>query len=282
MRETSSGRLLVEIQSVNRKHLEISLQLPPSFARFEGEIRKQIAEKMQRGHVTVRVQKVLASESVQELLPSVELLLLLKERWQKIAIALGESAETIDLPFLMLHVPEELRSRSEEEPDGEELHEVVAVALSHWMQMRQEEGGALLVDVEERLIRLQEQIHIVAQEIPGALDVAREQWRKKLLELFAPGAVVEERILKEVALCAERVDISEELVRLDSHLQQFTRSMRAGMKVTSGKKLEFVLQEMGREVNTMGAKSAALVIIRATLEMKGELEKIREQLQNIE
>lgn len=282
--DTVSGHISIEIQSINRKHLEIVFYLPSSISSFEGEIRRRIAEEIQRGYVTVRMRHTPHSHSMSGLVPSLSLLKALKVEWQHLASELGESPTSITLPFLMTQFPAVLRHEPSMAISFEDVQTILLPALAAWKGMRREEGKALALDISQRLERVQQHARSLVGAIPHMIEQVRKKWRDKLQELFSSLGDIEERVYKEVALCAERADIAEELVRLQSHLQQFlsTLAEKASDAAACGKKLEFLLQEMHREVNTMSSKSSDLDMIRTLLDMKGELERVREQLQNVE
>lgn len=263
----SMGQLVVEIQSVNRKYLEVTLFLPKEWSRFESEVRKWIGEAISRGQVVVRV-TLLPNERGQ-ILPDVKALKALKKGWEKIAQETGLSTQSIDLPFLLQYLP--LQGVGEEGLTG--LKEAVKGALKSLMQMRMAEGKELQRDLKARLKELGRMIEEVAKLTPHAT----QKMKQKLLEKM--GEAVEERLLREVALFAEKVDITEEITRFRSHLSQFEAFLKES---DMGRKMDFLLQEMGREVNTIGSKSMEAKISHLVVDMKSALEKMREQVQNIE
>ncbi len=265
--EASLGRLIIEIQSVNRKYLEVFVSLPKEMGRFEVAVRKWVGEAVSRGQVSARVFLI---PNEKGLIPDIKLLKTLKKKWDQIAKALG--TEKVDLPFLMQYLP----ALQEEAVRDDALEQGVRKALQELVKMKKAEGKALAKDLDGRLKELERLIRAVEKEAPTATKKMREKLLEKIEEVYKGG---EERLLREVALFAEKVDISEEIVRFQSHLDQFHTLLRAD---SVGRKMDFLIQEMGREVNTIGSKSMEAKISHLVVALKSELEKMREQVQNIE
>jgi uncharacterized protein (TIGR00255 family) len=159
------------------------------------------------------------------------------------------------------------------------LQKGVEEALQGLVKMKQSEGKALKKDLEGRLQGLGKWVAQVEAHTPDATKRMREKLKERMREVLEPGAELDERLLREVALFAERVDVTEEITRLRSHVSQFKELLsQEGI----GRKMDFLIQEMGREVNTIGSKSMEAKIAHLVVEMKSELEKMREQIQNIE
>lgn len=278
------GRFVVEIHSVNRKMLDMSLYLPKDLLRFDIELRKRLSQSLERGQVTLRLTvqsdgiagKLFSSYSIQ--------LKGLKEGWEKLARELGyDPAKMIDLPFLVSQLQTMPPSETKEEEEGikEALKEVIEAALDDLMQMKETEGKTLALDIQKRLKIIEENIAVVELK----KDEPLLRYRKKLIERLKDvghlHGEAEERIAREVALLAEKMDITEELVRLHAHIEQFRIHLSSHEKAV-GRTLDFLTQEMHREINTLGSKSTDSDISIYVVKMKGELDKIREQVQNIE
>lgn len=274
------GRFIVEMQSLNRKFFEVNAYLPKELSRFENEIRKWVAEKISRGQITVRVQWLPSREALSHFLPDVETLKSLKSAWENLAELLGMDAKSIDLPFLISSVPPMQKNELLKEEDLPLLKKCVEEALLSLSSMKNEEGKALTKDVSERINTLQKIVAAIEILAPDATEKMRQKLQEKMTSLFLDDQTLDDRIMKEVAFFAEKVDISEEITRLKSHFGQFEECL--GAKGSIGRKMEFVLQEMSRETNTIGSKSADAKISSLVVEMKSEIEKIREQIQNIE
>lgn len=277
-----SGKLVVEIQSVNRKHLDISLFIPREFSQLELNVRKLIQEHISRGQVIVRINWVPNEESLEKQLPDPKALKVLKARWGKIAKTAGLDVKAIDLPFLLLHMPHSQNVELIDDKDLRALEATVRKAVDDLIQMKQKEGAALVKDLKKRLSVLNSHLELVEKLLPQAIFETRERLQDKMRALVSQTKIdLEDRILREVISYADRLDISEEITRLKSHFAQFKQMLEIKEGVV-GRKMDFLIQEMGREVNTIGSKSEEVKIAHLVVEMKSELEKIREQVQNIE
>jgi uncharacterized protein (TIGR00255 family) len=273
------GKLIVEIQSVNRKYLEIFVSLPKELGRFENEMRKWVGEALSRGQVSLRLFLLPNAANIEELLPDVKMLKSWKKGWEKIAREVGVDPKGIDLPFLMQHFPVLSQQEKARDEDLPRLRKCVEEALEALVEMKKAEGKALAKDLSARLKQLERMVSAVEKLAPDTTGRMRQKLFEKMEEVLKPAGDVEERLLREVALFAERVDISEEITRFHSHLAQF-KELLSGTVV--GRKMDFLIQEMGREVNTIGSKSMEAKISHLVVELKSELEKMREQIQNIE
>ncbi len=281
---TSFGRLTVEVQAVNRKHLEITLSLPKELSPFELEVRRWIADRIFRGQVSVRISAVFDKETPLHVVANIPLARKLKEAWDQIAVAVGVDGQSAFHLEMLARETELLRYEADSK--GEEAYRIPLrnafdAALDQFMQMRIYEGEALHKDIAQRLGSLKQ---CVDRVVPRATQ-ATEKYREKLiarLEAFLPGSGEnEERLLREICLYAERIDVAEEVIRCYSHLEQFHIQLSSGAG-NIGKSLEFLLQELLREANTIGSKSTDTMVTYTVVEMKSLLEQIREQLQNVE
>ncbi len=275
------GRLIVEIQAVNRKYLEVFVSMPKEFGRFEHDVRKWIGDAVSRGQISVRIHLVPNAEAIEELLPDAEILLRLKYGWEKISQRLGFDPKAIDLPFLVQQMPMQSKIDLASDEDLPVLHRVIDEALQGLLKTKKVEGKALADDLGKRLKELDRMIDDVEEIAPDATEKMRKKLSERMSEILQPGAETDDRLMREIALFAERVDISEEITRLRSHLVQF-RELLSSKAAVVGRKMDFLVQEIGREINTIGSKSMEAKISHLVVEMKSELEKMREQIQNIE
>ncbi len=281
--EAPFGRLVAEIQSVNRKYLEMFISLPKEFNRFDPEIRKWVSESISRGQVSIRLFLTPSEEVLNQLMPDPALLKRMKKAWVKLAKVCGTSEKEIGLPFLLQHLPPlsqgELEGREEEQLAV--LKKCIQEALQGVVSMKRREGQSLSIDIGQRLIELERMLRSVEKLAPDSIAKQRQKLQERIREVLAPGAELDERILREVAFFAEKVDIAEEITRFHSHIGQF-REILQSKNGPVGRKLDFLVQEIGREINTIGSKSADAAISRLIVEGKSELEKVREQIQNVE
>ena len=279
--KASCGRLIAEIQAVNRKHFEVQVHLPKELSRFENELRKQVSEAVLRGHVALRIQFLPSGDAMHHLLPDAASLQSLKKAFEKLAKELKLDPKAIDLPFLMQHMPAMQKTDLFDDKEAACLRACVDKAIKAMLVMKEKEGKALVLDIASRLKTMRGKVASIEKLAPEASGRMRQKLQEKLRDLFGASKEIDERILREVALFAEKVDIAEEVTRLHSHFAQFEEVLR-GKEKAVGKKMEFIVQEMGREINTIGSKSAEAKISTLVVDIKSELEKIREQIQNIE
>lgn len=277
------GKLVVEIHSVNRKMRDVQVYLPRDFLRFDIDVRKWIASEIERGQITVRVS--LLEEGDNKKLSEAHLAQLksLKNQWEQVATALHfDPKQCVDLHFLVGQMHAEVLGELEEDTCRSALQRVVHAALDELMQMKWVEGRALTADIHKRLKEIEDRLHAIEQRREEPCERYRKKMTERLEELLGQITPdLEERIAREVVLLAERMDITEELVRLNAHLMQFRNHLASADKAV-GRTLEFLVQEMLREVNTIGSKSLDIEISAAVVAIKSELEKVREQIQNIE
>ncbi len=283
--KTKSGLLEIEIGSVNRKHFECLLFLPREWLSLEIAAKKEIGKHIFRGQVIVRSTFYPSVEALENGLPEISLLKSLKSGWEKRAEALGYGKESVDLSFLASQLKLVSKNtetigmkngRTDSGIEKENFFKVLNQALKKMLLMKEKEGMLLQKDIFGRLSKVQKMLVQIEKKAQNSTD----KYAEKLKERLAKLKFEDERVFKEIALFAEKVDITEELVRLESHLKQFAALKNE--KEAIGRKMDFLLQEMGREVNTIASKASDVTISSAVVNIKGELEKIREQVQNIE
>ena len=281
---SSLGRFVMEIHSVNRKMLDMSIYLPKDLLWFDIEVRKTLGQALERGQVTLRLTLQSEGVVVKDLSSYAIQLKNLKEGWEKISSELGfDAKEEVNLSFLVtqLQMVPVAVSKEEEVIIETLLHQLVSTALQDLMQMKETEGKALSFDIQKRLKIIEENL--------AALEVKKEKpfihYRQKLIdklkELGSLNIEAEERISRELVLLADKMDVTEELVRLRAHIEHFHHHLSSEKK-TIGRTLDFLTQEMHREINTLGSKSSDSEISLCVVKCKSELDKIREQVQNIE
>ncbi len=280
------GRITVDIQSVNRRFLEMNVSLPKLFSRFEMEIRKTVTALVGRGMVNVSVAYKSESKQALTVTPNLPLAHALKEAWEKLARELRLNDA---LPLALLAQEQELFIYDEEIKEEalfqKALSAAVDSALKALLQMKRDEGKVLEQDLRKRKELLEEEIGKIEAVSEGATEKFRQKLVARLEELFPARGENEERVLREVAVFAEKVDITEEITRFKSHLAQLDQTIDKPMAQTTdsrGKLIDFLLQELLREINTIGSKSSDLTVSQRVVKIKSELEKIREQVQNIE
>lgn len=272
--EVEGQKWTVEIHSVNRKTLDLNLYLPRELLFLDVEIRKLIQESLQRGQVNVRV--TLEKERQSAALP---LMKKMKSGWEKTAKELGYAKETITLPFLLAQIDQTSSGEMGTKVQNE-LKKAVSNALTCLVKMKEVEGKALAADLLKRIKTLKDNVQTMEKLGTKAPEIYREKLLLRLKEILEE-PLEDERILREVALFAEKADITEEITRLKSHLSQFADLLKSKGE-SIGRTLDFLIQEILREINTVSSKSAELSLTQVAISSKAELEKIREQVQNIE
>lgn len=271
--------IVIDIQSVNRKHFDVQFKMSQECLPFEPALRQILSDQIARGQITVVLQVIfLTSYPAKVHVNSVY-----AKSLHQAAILLAKEigAPEIMPSELVLQLMKErnVLQITYEQDDAEELQkrleETLRVACKELTSRKELEGKLILQEFQKRLTTLEE----IRQKITERAMIAPEKYKKRLQELlkeFTQGVQdQEDRIAKECALMAEKIDISEELSRLGFHIAHFR-------EVQEGKVLEFILQEMQREVNTIGSKSQDAQISRSVIEAKSEIEKMREQVQNVE
>lgn len=280
-RSVQGWRIRMDMRSVNHRFREISVRMPREWLHLEEPLKKRVENKVKRGRIDVFV-TIERDPSAGGLL---ELDWALIEGYIEAA---GQIAERTGLKGLgsvseLLGVPGLVRMNEPEPDEGAQAAMMACAdeALDQLAAMRLAEGENLKADLVQRIHTI-EQLHREMEALyPQSLDQYRAKLRERIAELLGDaGAFDEQRFAMEVAVMAERTNIDEELTRLRSHLDQFRNALESDEPV--GRKLDFLIQEMNREVNTIGAKSTDNRLIQQVVDVKAELEKIREQVQNIE
>ncbi|MGF1449309.1 MAG: YicC/YloC family endoribonuclease [Opitutales bacterium] len=270
----------VEVSSVNRRNLEVALTVPREWQALEKRVTEQARERFVRGKISVAIRVDRDNDSAGLSWDDAELTRTLER--------LKQTAHTLGLPFepdvdaLIRLVLSQAGGTDlpELEPFQNIVEQAVDEAFAQLLQMRTNEGAALRADLEQRLGRLGEAHDAISEDAPGSVERYREVLFQRLRQAGLEIDLQDERVLREIALFADRCDISEELTRLRSHLDQGLSMLDESEPV--GRKLDFLCQEIHRELNTIGSKANNLSITRTVIEAKNELERFREQVQNVE
>jgi len=272
--------LTAQVSSVNRKTLDLTVKLPEEWESLEPAINDLVRKYAARGkvHVDLELTGAKGASTVEwDEAAMAETLTKLK------AFATKQGVPFVPTPELLWQIANSQR-KSSELPTADVAQSVVLAtleaALKSFVEMRAKEGSALLTDFLARLTILQNHAVAIAERAPQVPKNYREQLMQRLRQAGLELDLNDERVLKEVALFADRCDIAEELTRMRSHFEQFLALLKSSGEI--GRKSEFILQEMGREVHTMGSKANDLTISRNVIELKNELERIREQIANVE
>ncbi len=272
--------LTVQVSSVNRKTLDLSVKLPRELESLESLVGEAVRKVAVRGKIHVDVELTGAGDCAAIDWDEAAAAALYK-RLAGFASDRGvDFKPTPELLLALLNTNRKGVARIDPDLAGPVLSGALAEALGHFTGMRAREGEALLADFLQRLDTLSRHVASVAARAPQVPAAYRESLHKRLREAGLDLDMNDERVLKEIALFADRCDIAEELTRLGSHLGQFTALLKSRGEI--GRKSEFILQEIGREVHTIGSKANDLTISQHVIELKNELERIREQIANVE
>lgn len=271
----------VEIRSVNHRFLEVAVRIPRSLTHLEDPVRKAVQQRCLRGRVDVSVSVHSAGGSSK----TVQIDQALAKQYHSALTKLQKTLKlrgAVDLSVLAGF--RDILSVSDEPVDAGHLTKTVLRALGGALtdleKMRRREGDALVEDLTLHLEAIREAKTAISEKAPALAKSAFERMKSRIETLLQAELPDPARLQQELAVFADRSDISEELVRLESHMLQFEETLQSQESV--GKTLEFLLQEMGREVNTIGSKANDAVIAALVVRMKAELEKLREQVQNVE
>jgi uncharacterized protein (TIGR00255 family) len=275
-------RFTVECASVNRKGIEIAVALPKHLLTLEPKVREEVQRAVRRGRVNVTVNLELSGAGSQQGVID-------RAAAQRALAELTALRNELSLPGeitldLLLRSPGVLKNSTEEFPDPESLWPVLKPALNSALErlevMRRKEGAHLVTDLNKRIRLLESAVKAIRSRVPMVLRQRRDHLRNRLKELGAPVSSDDPALARELAIMAERSDITEELTRLLSHFEQ-CREALAGTE-PAGRALDYLAQEMFREFNTLGNKAADAYISRRVVQSKAELDRIREQVANLE
>ena len=279
--ETTLGKVVAEVRSINHRYCEINLKLPKRFTPLEARIKEMVRAEVARGRIDVAIKLNATGEGKIQLavdLPLAEqyykTLQVLKATFQlQGEITLEHLSSAKDL----IYVREEV---GDVEPYWEEIVPVLKQSIKDMDQMKRTEGVALERDLRQRMDRISRFLEETRVRFPLTLKGFQERFKEKLRTLLEGTELDPARFQQEVAFWAERADITEEMVRAESHIAQFQALLESGEPV--GRKMDFLLQEIHREANTISSKVNDAEISQKVVEIKSEIEKIREQVQNIE
>ena len=279
--EAEGVALTVELRSVNGKFCEVKPRLPRELSSLETELVKTVKARLHRGVIDVFVRR--ESASGRGMVPQVDLALAaayakaLRELKSELGLAGEPSIQDLAQMQGVISLGE---TAADPLAMGTALQSALAAALEGLEEMRRREGEALARDLLGRLATLEKGAQAIARLAPAQVEAARERLDARIAELTRGVPLDPARLAQEVALIADRTDVAEELTRLASHLDQARGLVSAD--VPAGRKLEFLVQEVNREINTIGSKSQYAAIASQVVDLKAELERVREQIQNVE
>lgn len=273
--------ITVEIKAVNHRFFEFSARTPRQYVFLEERLKKLLSKQINRGKVETYVSVTLLSGLYEKAEPNIEVI-------KSYIDALRGIADVFSIPddlalSHILRIPDAFSVEKPEEDEEElwmEVESTALEALESFVSMRRTEGEKLKNDILAKVSEIEENINYVAKRSPMVTDEYFSRLYAKLSELMADKSIDEQRLLTEAAIFADKTAVDEEIVRLRSHISQYREILELNEPI--GKKLDFLIQEFNREVNTIGSKCSDLEITKRVLNMKNSVEKIREQIQNIE
>lgn len=281
--ECEGKEFTVEIRSVNHRYSDLNVKYPRAYSFAEDAVRKRVGQYVKRGKTDVFI----TVENIEASLSGVKVDMNLAKSYLSAMRALGEE---LDLPMgenlnpsVFLRIPDVFLPDKPEENQEEILAALISAldkALENFDKMRRVEGEKLKEDMSAHLDVIESLTASIEERSPKIVQEYMQRIRLRMEELLGEVSVDENRLLNEVAVFSDRIDVNEEIVRLKSHISQMREMLCSPEPV--GRKLDFLIQEMNREINTTGSKSNDLEIAKLVIEVKAEIEKLREQCQNIE
>jgi len=277
-----NGRIYgIDIKSVNHKYSDISIKLPRSLMHTEKIIKTEIAKHIGRGKIDVFVTFENYSEEGKKVVVNQELVKEYLSEFHKLA-----EEHNLDMNLSVTDItklPDVLTLRVEDENDDviqKELLECLSQAIQNFISMREEEGKRIKQDMEKRIDEVERNVEEISKYSSRLIEEYVVKLEDRIKELLNTNVIDEQRLAMETVIYADKCSVEEEITRLNSHIGQFRELINE--KSANGKKLDFLMQEMNRETNTIGSKSGSLDITNIVINIKTELEDIREQVQNIE
>ena len=271
----------IEIKSVNHKYNDISIKMPRSFSYLEDKIKKEISKSVARGKIDVYVSFENYSQEGKQVIINQELV---NEYMKQFKLLAEENNLRLDLPVTEItKLPDVLTLKETEEVEDvieNELLECLKEAINNFTNMREQEGNKIKEDLMARISKVEKEVEKISEYSTRLVEEYVVKLEQRIKELLKNNVVDEARLAMEVVIYADKCSVEEELTRLRSHIIQFKNMLEETKPI--GKKIDFLIQEMNRETNTTGSKSGSLEITNTVINMKTELEDIREQVQNIE
>ena len=280
-RSFDKREILVEIRAVNHRYYEFSARTPRACGYLDDKLKSLLGNTISRGKVEISV-FITNREGVNaDIAVNKELALgyLTALRSSSSELSLEDDlalSDVVRLPDVFTVV----KQQDDEEEIWQQVSETAKAALEKFIEMREAEGAKLYADVIYRLQTIEDSVSQVEKLSPESVTIYRKKLTDRIAEVVGDRSIDEARVLTEAAIFADKIAVDEETVRLRSHISQFRNLLESAEPI--GRKLDFLVQEMNREINTTGSKAQMLEITNIVLDMKGELEKIREQIQNIE
>lgn len=269
----------VEIKSVNNRYCDINVKLPRSISYLEEKIKLEAKNRVTRGKVDIFISFYNNSSKGKKITFNNELITLYLQELSRIAEENGISKDIQVTELTKFPDVLSIQNEEDEELIWEELRIPLTEALDNFVEMRQKEGEKLSQDLEQRITRVEKNVGIISENSTRLIKDYIVKLETRIKELMDTKEIDENRLAMETVIYADKSSVEEEITRLHSHISQFRELLKQDV---AGKKLDFLMQEMNRETNTIGSKSSSVDITNLVINTKTELEDIREQIQNIE
>ncbi len=277
--ESDTRQYTVEIKSVNHRYNDVTIKGPRNLLYLEDKIKKCVANRVSRGKIDIYITYINIGTEGKKVIINKELAKEYIEELKDLAVQAGicSDIKVTDIS----RFPDVLNVQEEENGEIEqELIKCVNLALDKFIQMREQEGATIKEDLENRILKLETNIESISKASVGLVDEYVLKLEKRINEILKTDVIDKTRLAQEIVIYSDKCSIEEELIRLKSHIKQLKEFMQRNEPI--GKKIDFLIQEMNREANTIGSKSVSLEITNSVVEIKTILEDIREQIQNIE
>lgn len=272
----------VEIKSVNHRYLDINIKMPKTLSYLEKTVKKEISEKIKRGKVDVFITYENNSKEGRNITINKELAELYIEQLKELAEEekISSNIEVMEIAKF----PDILTIKADEEDEKikQEIIQVTTEATNKIVEMKAIEGEKIAQDLLQRINKIENKIMEISSKSTGLIEEYVVKLEKRIQEILKTEEIDKSRIAQEVVIYADKCSIQEEITRLKSHIYQFRNLITNNQNEAIGKKLDFIIQEMNRETNTIGSKANNLEITNGVIDIKTEIEDIREQIQNIE
>ena len=272
----------IEIKSVNHRYLDINIKIPKTLSYLEETVKKEISEKIKRGKVDVFITYENNSKEGRNITINKELAKLYIEQLKELAEEekISSNIEVMEIAKF----PDILTIKADEEDEKikQEIIQVTTEATNKIVEMKAIEGEKIAQDLLQRISKIENKIMEISSKSTGLIEEYVVKLEKRIQEILKTEEIDKSRIAQEVVIYADKCSIQEEITRLKSHIYQFRNLITNNQNETIGKKLDFIIQEMNRETNTIGSKANNLEITNGVIDIKTEIEDIREQIQNIE
>lgn len=278
--ENEGREYLVEVKSVNHKYCDINFRMPKSFSGIENKLRKLIEEYLSRGKIDIFIDFQNFSDAGNNIKFNKELAKAYIKNLKELGEETGINSEISVVDISKMPDIFKKEDNTDEELIYNELSIALNEALKNIVTMKEIEGEKLKIDLEARIEEVFGKINEISNFSSGLVEEYIVKLKSRVKELMDTETLDENRLLQEIVIFSDKSSIEEELTRLKSHVEQFKRLIKESSPI--GKKLDFLIQEMNREINTIGSKANSLQITNLVIEVKTELENIREQIQNIE